>query len=109
MTSDKAKPRFPRTVDPRRQELAVAFRPSKLQEEPEGDLFQALALVFAVVGLVMRTKYGNWAALMCSLVSIARRKASQKDSRSPFESTIILTIVGLVSNYIPVFMGVPRK
>ncbi|KAI9189668.1 hypothetical protein H9P43_001101 [Blastocladiella emersonii ATCC 22665] len=66
--------------DPRRQDLVIPTAIEKAtDDEVPVDVFQAAAMAFSALTMVMRSPALGWAAIFACVVSLARRKVSTSE------------------------------
>ena len=70
----------------------------KGEDELPPDYFSLLSLMFGLIGLMMKTKWGCWCSIICCFASLANAKHGQMDIKQMFAS-FSFAIVGLISNY----------
>jgi len=89
-------PSFTKTVDPRRESLANAFKLNA--SEDELDYFSLLSLMFGMMGLFLRYRIFVWQALVCCIISFANAKTSDVDLKHIL-SSFSIAIMGLGMAY----------
>ncbi|KAL7754242.1 Protein Asterix [Sorochytrium milnesiophthora] len=103
-STDKPLPRFELKSDPRREDLVEELTPKQVviprftKGDADLDLFQLAALALALTGVIMRIRWASWGALLCGLISAAKKKATVSDGSNSGQ-TMIFAIAGIVLAY----------
>ncbi|XP_037940537.1 protein Asterix [Teleopsis dalmanni] len=93
------------TVDPRRKEKVVRYKPPSTQgqsgapnEDLMPDYMNILGMIFSMCGLMMKLKWCAWFALYCSCISFASSRVS--DDAKQVLSSFMLSVSAVVMSYL---------
>jgi hypothetical protein len=70
----------------------------KTEDELPPDYFSILSLVFGLVGLMLKKKWGSWVSLVFVMASVVNAKKGSSDLKQ-FLASFSFAFVGLISNY----------
>lgn len=89
--------------DPRRPENIILFKNCVANTgEAPPDWYSFIAVVFAMIGFMMRLKWGSWCALLTLICGYSSSRSSTTDWTQMF-TTFTMIMIGFVTNYMAVF------
>jgi Uncharacterised protein family (UPF0139) len=92
--------------DPKSPENIIPFKNCIVNsQEPPPDYFSFLAVMFAMLGFMLRVKWGAWLALITFSSGFVSSRTSTADYSQMF-TTFSMIIISLVTNYIWIFKSV---
>ena len=85
--------------DPKRLENIIPFKNCVLNSsEVPPDYYSFLAVMFAMIGFMLRIKWGAWIGLITFLCGYSSSRSSTIDYSQMF-TTFTMILIGLVTNY----------
>lgn len=87
----------------KRPDKIVPFKLPMMADEDTSQFYYILGLSLGVFGLLMKNKYFSWVGLLCNVISVLNRRASDSDSSRGSISSIAFSIMGLVMLYAQMF------
>mmetsp|Transcript_24491 Transcript_24491/g.48661 ORF Transcript_24491/g.48661 Transcript_24491/m.48661 type:complete len:99 (-) Transcript_24491:51-347(-) len=86
-------------VDPRRPQAVKPYMKEQIDpDQLPPDFYALLALIFGVIGLMMRQKMYAWLSLFCCLGSIANLKSAEMDVKQ-IVCSVAFAVMGIFVNY----------
>ena len=86
-------------VDPRRPENVIPFKNCVLNSgEIPPDYFSFLAVMCAMIGFMLRVKWGAWVSMVIFLSGYSTSRSSTMDYTQMF-TTFSMILISLITNY----------